>query len=160
MGFLLDFADRNLLVGNMAAQNEFGYHFDQSHHNSLIYYVAAESSRAGFATHQSWWSTILGNTATASGAEGFRVFGAFNVIVQNRATVNAGDGLSVRGPGSGHIVEGNDVEKNGGDGIALRRPNLSRSCAYGSSGAAGCGAGGVMAWERGRRRGGAGARGC
>jgi hypothetical protein len=34
-----------------------------------------------------------------------------------------------------------------------------RVCACGSSGGAACGAGGVMAWERGRRRGGAGARG-
>ena len=62
----------------------------------------------------------LGCGISLPSAEAFSVFGAFNVIAQNTATVNAGDGLSVRGPGSDHIVEGNDVEKNGGDGIVLR----------------------------------------
>ena len=38
--------------------------------------------------------------------------------------------------------------------------NVQVICACGSSGGAACGAGGVMAWGRGRRRGGAGARGC
>ena len=46
--------------------------------------------------------------------------------------------------------------------LTLRHPKhpqeLTILCAYGSSGAAGCGVGGVMAWERGRREGGARAR--
>jgi hypothetical protein len=47
------------------------------------------------------------------------------VISGSTVRRNGGDGLLIRGPGSGHTAQGNLIKKNGGNGIAVDRRNNS-----------------------------------
>jgi parallel beta-helix repeat protein len=118
----------NVLMQTDARNNVIGIEIteqdsDTLESNLLVANTATHNDDVGFSIVDAKGNTLIGNKATQNGAQGFRIDGHKNVLLDNIAKKNAGDGVSIGssggGPKYGNLVDGSIVQNNGGHGIAL-----------------------------------------
>jgi parallel beta-helix repeat protein len=126
IGMLLDSrtwgSHRNLISANIAQNNaRFGFYLVESDENVLVNNLAVDNE-AGFAVDRSSRTVLLQNVATHNHGNGFSVSGATvvggdeggeaNQVIENRSVKNGANGFSIGGRSTNII--GNYAKGNGG----------------------------------------------
>jgi parallel beta-helix repeat protein len=120
-GVVLNLASANVLSGNTAHHNDFGFALAFASANQLVGNTANNNTFAGFAPGTSTGNIFASNTANLNGRNGFEIHlgSDSNILTDNTANGNAADGIALA-ESSHNQLRGNTANGNAVDGFSLR----------------------------------------
>jgi parallel beta-helix repeat protein len=126
-GIIVDRSLGNVIVDNViVGMSDVGIDLDQAHHNVLLD-NDLRSNGEGIALFDSSDNRVEGNDASRSSGTAIALEGASlrNAIVRNVADDTGATGIaviSIAGPGTGNLLDGNRASRNPGMGVLLSAP--------------------------------------